>query len=144
MASDGQKRLRGKSATLGVADVMDVFLVMVLATRGQVVIANQTLEVIGGTEAHLEYMKFTEFIETNPPTFRVDFNPNEAEGWIEALEGTFFMLACIGLQKVTFATYMLEAGVEAWWANAKRLSRTPGPSLHGMCSKLHSTVKALS
>ena len=60
-------------------------------------------------------------MKTNPPAFRGGFNPKEAEGWIEALEVTFSMLACTGQQKVIFVTYMLETNAEAWWANAKRM-----------------------
>ena len=86
---------------------------MVSAARRQGVTTNQALERIVGTEADLKYLKFTKFMKTNPSAFRGDFNPKEAEGWIETLEGTFSVLACTGLQKVTFATYMLEADAEA-------------------------------
>ena len=84
-------------------------------------------------------------MKTNPLAFRVGFNPKEAEGWIEALEGTFLMLAYTGLQKVTFATYTLEASVEAWWANAKRMIEDSQTlitwevfkaALYGKCAKL--------
>ena len=89
--------------------------------RGQVTVTKRALEGVGGTEADPEYLKFAKFIKTNQPAFQENFNLKEAEGWIEALEDTFSMLAWIGLQKVTFAAYMLEADVEAWWANAKRM-----------------------
>ena len=97
MASDGQKRLWGESATLVVADVMNAFPGMVSTTGGHVVTTNWTLEVIGGIEPDLEYLNFTKFMKTNPLAFRVGFNPKEAEGWIETLEGTFLMLAYTGL-----------------------------------------------
>ena len=121
MASNGKNRLQGEFATLGVADVTNVSPTLVLAARGQVAVTNLALEGIVGTEVDLKYLKFAKFMKTNPLAFQGDFNPKEAEGWIEALKGTFSMLACIGLQKVTFATYLLEADEEAWWANAKRM-----------------------
>ena len=97
MASNEHNRFRGKSATLGVVDVMDVSPTMVSATRQQVVATNWALEGIRGIDANPEYLKFTKFMKTNPPTFQGDFNPNETEGLIEALEGTFSMLACTRL-----------------------------------------------
>ena len=85
---------------------------LVSTGRGQVPVTNQALEGIIGTEVDLEHLKFAKFMKTNPSTCRRDFNPKEAKGWIEALEGTFSVLACTGLQKVTFAAYMLEADTE--------------------------------
>ena len=79
MASTGQNRFRGESATLGVVDVMDAPLTMVSAMRGQVDETNQTLEIIRWTKVDLKYLKFTNFMKTNSPGFREDFNPNEAE-----------------------------------------------------------------
>ena len=72
------------------------------------------LEGIAGTKDNPEYLKFAKFLKANPPSFWGDFNPKEAEGWIEALEGTFSVSAYIRPQKVTFATYILEANAEAW------------------------------
>ena len=37
------------------------------------------------------------------------------------MEKVFFVLACINHQKVAFATYMLEANVEFWCNDVKRL-----------------------
>ena len=92
---------------------MDVFLTMVSTTGGQVVIANRTLEGIGGTEVDPKYLKFAKFMKTNLLAFQGDFNLKKAEGWFKALEGTFSILSCTGLQKVAFATYMLKTDAEA-------------------------------
>ena len=37
------------------------------------------------------------------------------------MEKVFSILACTEYQKVAFAPYMLEADVEFWWTNMKRL-----------------------
>ena len=143
MTSDGQNRLRGESATLGMADVTNVPPALVSAVRGQVTVTNRALGGIAGAEADPEYLKFAKFMKTNPPAFQGDFKPKKVEGWIEALEGTFSVLGCTGLQKVTFATYMLEADAEDWWANARRMfenSQTPitwevfKAALYGKCA----------
>ena len=52
---------------------------MVSASRRQVGITKLALEGVGGAEADLEYLKFAKFMKTNPPVFRGDFNPKEAE-----------------------------------------------------------------
>ena len=140
MTSDGQNRLRGESATLGMADVTNVPPALVSAVRGQVTVTNRALGGMAGAEADPEYLKFAKFMKTNPPAFQGDFNPKEVEGWIEALEGTFSVLACTGLQKVTFATYMLEANAEAWWPMLKGRSGIPRHLLLGKCSRMHSRV----
>ena len=100
MTFDEQNRLRGEFTTLGAAELMNISPILVSSIRGQVTITNRTLEGIAGTEADLEYLKFSKFLKTNPLAFRGDFNPKEARGWIEALEGTFSMLACTGPHKV--------------------------------------------
>ena len=89
---------------------MNVSPALVSTVRGQVVVTNQALDGIPGTEAD---PKFTKFFKTNPLTFQGDFNLREVRGWIEALDGTFYVLACIGLQKVIFATYMMKDDTEA-------------------------------
>ena len=114
MASDGQNRLQGEYATLRVANMMEAFPVMVSTAQGQVATSNQILERIGRIEPEAEYLKFTKFMKTNPSAFQGNFNLDEAKGWIEALERTFSVLACAGLQKVAFTTYLLEA-------NARRM-----------------------
>ena len=93
MTSNGQNRLRGESATLGVVDVRNVSSTMASAARRQGVATNWALEGIVGTEANPEYLRFTKFMKTNPLAFRGDFNPKEAEGCIKTLEGTFSALA---------------------------------------------------
>ena len=85
---------------------------MVSAARRQGIATNRALEGIVGTETNPEYLKFAKFMKTNPLAFQGDFNLKEAEEWIRTLEGIFFVLACTKLQKVTFATYMLEANAK--------------------------------
>ena len=69
MTSNGQNRLRGESATLGVANVMNVSPTLVSTTRGQVTVTNRALEGIAEIEANPKYLKFTKFLKTNPPAF---------------------------------------------------------------------------
>ena len=41
-------------------------------------------------------------------------------------EKIFMVMGCAHLQKVVFATYMLEGGVEHWWRGAKSLLESSG------------------
>ena len=101
MASDSQNMSRGESATLGIADVADISPTLDSTAKGKVTVVNRALGGIAGIEADQKHLKFAKFMKTNPLVFQGDFNPKEVEGWIEALEGTFSVLACTGLQKVT-------------------------------------------
>ena len=101
--------------------------------REQAMAAHQMMDQLGrqpevgqgrnpnGLEVDLEYLKFAEFRKVNPPSFRGAFDPDKAEGWIKVMEKVFSVLACTEYQKVAFAPYMLEADVEFWWTNMKRL-----------------------
>ena len=51
----------------------------------------------------MDYFKFIEFRKANSPSFRGVYDPDKADEWIKAME------------KVNFATYMLEADAEFWW-----------------------------
>ena len=51
MASNRQNRLRGESATFGMADVANISPTLVSAARRQDTVANQALGGIVGTEA---------------------------------------------------------------------------------------------
>ena len=74
-----------------------------------------------GPGVDLEYLKFVEFRKANPPNFRGAFNPDKADEWVKAMEKVFSFLDCTDRQKVTFATYMLEADAEFWWNGVRRL-----------------------
>ena len=68
-----------------------------------------------------------QFRELIPPVFRPTTNPFKAEEWIKKMENIFITIGCIGDQRVTFATFMLE-GEEAnrWWAYEQRLLHEAG------------------
>ena len=68
-----------------------------------------------------------QFRELIPPVFRRTTNPFKAEEWIKKMENIFIAIGCIGDQRVTFATFMLE-GEEAnrWWAYEQRLLHEAG------------------
>ena len=74
-----------------------------------------------GLGADLDYLKFAEFRKANLPNFRGVFDPDKANEWVKAMEKVFSILDCTDHQKVTFATYMLEADAEFWWNGVRRL-----------------------
>ena len=78
MTSNGQNRLQGESATLGIANVTNVSPTQDSATRGQVVVTNRALEGIQGNKVDPKYLKFAKFMKTDPATFRGGFKPKEA------------------------------------------------------------------
>ena len=69
----------------------------------------------------LEYLKFAEFRKANPPSFVGAFDPDKEDEWVKAMEKVFSILDCMDRQKVTFATYMLEADTKFWQNGVGRL-----------------------
>ena len=57
----------------------------------------------------------------NLPSFLGPYDPDKADEWIKAMEKVFSVLDCSDHQKVTFATYMLEADAEFWWNSVRRV-----------------------
>ncbi|XP_028791204.1 uncharacterized protein LOC114749769 [Neltuma alba] len=51
----------------------------------------------------------------NPPRFKGDMNPVEAEGWIDKLETIFRAAPCITQHKVQVAIVLLEGRAKRWW-----------------------------
>ena len=108
------------------ADFMDTMHEMAHAMREQAAAAHQMIDQLGRRpEAHhrgnphgpgvdLDYLKFVEFRKANPPGFRGAFDLDKADEWVKAVEKVFSVLYCTEHQKVTFATYMLEADAEFW------------------------------
>ena len=74
-----------------------------------------------GPGADLDYLKFAEFRKANPPSFRGAYDLDKVDEWIKAMEKVFSILDCSDHQKVTFATYILEAEAEFWWNGVRRL-----------------------
>ncbi|KAF7801134.1 Transposon Ty3-I Gag-Pol polyprotein [Senna tora] len=64
---------------------------------------------------------WVEFQNARPSTFRGEFNPVLAEGWLKELEKIFKVLKCTEEQKVEFAIYMLAGEAEHWWRGAQQL-----------------------
>ena len=65
-----------------------------------------------GPGADLDYLKFAEFRKANSPSYRGAHDPDKADEWIKAMEKIFSVLDFSDHQRVSFATYMLEADAE--------------------------------
>ena len=60
------------------------------------------------------------FRRLNPPIFKGDGRPTEVEGWIREMEKIFQVIQCTNEEKVSLATYMLQARADVWWQATKR------------------------
>src|ERR1044072_3522431 len=57
------------------------------------------------------------FQKNNPPTFKGEHAPEEAQAWLKAIEKIFRVMNCTDAQKVQFGTHILEKEAEDWWSN---------------------------
>ena len=57
------------------------------------------------------------FQKNNPPTFKGEHAPEEAQEWLKAIEKIFQVMNCTDAQKVQFGTHMLVKEAEDWWIN---------------------------
>src|ERR1051325_3589541 len=57
------------------------------------------------------------FQKNNPPTFKGEHAPEEAQEWLKAIEKIFRVMNCTDAQKVHFGTHMLVKEAEDWWIN---------------------------
>ena len=133
MASGRRGRPRTEPAQEETTEFMNTMREMAYAMREQAAAATQMMGQLGrqpevgprgnpnGLGVDLEYLKFAEFRKANPPSFRGAFDPDKADEWVKAMEKVFSVLDCTDRQKVTFATYMLEADAEFWWSGARQL-----------------------
>ena len=65
---------------------------------------------------------FKQFRQLSPPVFKGTTNPFNAEAWIKKMENIFNTVGCLGNQRMTFATFMLEGeGVNRWWDYEQRM-----------------------
>ena len=54
------------------------------------------------------------FRRLNPPVFKGEGRPTEVETWIREMEKIFQVIQCTNEEKVSLATYMLQARADVW------------------------------
>ncbi|XP_050890220.1 uncharacterized protein LOC127095592 [Lathyrus oleraceus] len=81
-------------------------------------------------EAAAAARELTYFNRQNPPKFKGEHDPNNADLWIQEIEKFFEMLFCIDAKKVEYATFLLRAEVESWWRGVKQLMESNNEALN--------------
>ena len=73
-----------------------------------------------------QYTRLPKFHKNDLPFFYGNVDLVEAKEWLQKLNKIFRVMRCDHVQKVDFATYMLESDAEHWWNSTRGSLATQG------------------
>ncbi|KAI5425890.1 hypothetical protein KIW84_031641 [Lathyrus oleraceus] len=82
-----------------------------------------------GAEATAVVRELPDFNRQNPPKFKGEHDPDNADLLIQEIKIFFEMLHCTDAKKVEYATFLLRAEAESWWRGAKQLMESNNAAL---------------